>query len=263
MKARKMVLLAVILTGTISAQTTASGKASTTGPCSPATSGSHNQFFIKCVIAGPERKQVVALLNTVLASKIDIELLMKKVNEMSKDNGTLLSYGSPTHGELLPGNEPDPPLPDGCTHPPGGYTIFMGDSVAWTHALPLVAFQAGQRDFVSLEPLDKGIAVTATTTAPDGKIIAQIKQNQFVVNSNNTLDRSVSKDNTTLQVIDEYGQKALSIAFLNPHSIRILGRFSSSRGQVIIGDHSTVSTGGGSTFSGTCAINNGVGLQFQ
>lgn len=64
-------------------QTSATGPAKTTGPCSPAVPGSHNTFNIRC--SGVDSAQISELhkvLNKILANQIDTNAVMTKLNEI-------------------------------------------------------------------------------------------------------------------------------------------------------------------------------------
>lgn len=237
--------LLIVLSQPVTCQ---SGPAHTTGPCSPAITGSGNTIIIKtCGMTEQERRDLRTLLKLILAKEVQSSSVLE----------TIKSYSSPTHGELLPGNDPDPEISADCHPPAEAFKIYLGDSVAWKSSLPLRAIEVGDKDFVELTPKGAGISVDATTTAPDGKIVVNIRDNVFVANPNNTLDRTLSSDNTTLEVTDEYGNRALSIKFLNPRAIKIMGRFSGHGNQIIVNEKDILS--GTISLSGMCVGNNGKG----
>jgi len=71
---------------------TTTGKATTSGPCSPAVSGNNNQFTIKCPGINEEKgKRMLEILNKILANELDPEQVMAKLDEILKAVGT----GSP------------------------------------------------------------------------------------------------------------------------------------------------------------------------
>jgi hypothetical protein len=65
-------------------QTSATGKAATSGSCSPANTGSNNTFIIKCGIGQKQGQQMLDILNKILANKIDSEQVMAKLDEILK-----------------------------------------------------------------------------------------------------------------------------------------------------------------------------------
>jgi hypothetical protein len=67
------------------------GNAKTTGDCSPAVTGSNNSFhFSNCGIGKEQGKQIIALLNQLLA-KHDVETVIKKLDELEKRNQSKLT----------------------------------------------------------------------------------------------------------------------------------------------------------------------------
>jgi hypothetical protein len=216
------------------------GSVKAQGPCSVANSGTVSKLIINCTVDPKQGKELTEILNQVLASRLDLAEVKGKLTEIAENSDKLLSFGSPTHGELLPGNEKTPS--SGCNFPTDGFRIFIGGTVVWSQFLPIDALKVGPKDYVSFAPKGDGIGVSAVTTEPDGKIIVKVADNNFIANANNTLERTVSKDHTRLDVTNEYGDTVLSVRFLNPHSIMVLGRFSAKYHPVIIGD-SQISTG--------------------
>jgi len=62
-------------------QTTSTGTAETQGPCSPAVTGSNNQFTIKCEgIPDKLGTQLVDLLNRVAKNQVDAQAIMAKLD---------------------------------------------------------------------------------------------------------------------------------------------------------------------------------------
>lgn len=67
-------------------QTTTTGKAETSGRCSPAVTGSNNQFRISCT--GMDKEQgwkMLALMNNILAKQLDPDAVMAKLDEIEKE----------------------------------------------------------------------------------------------------------------------------------------------------------------------------------
>jgi hypothetical protein len=63
---------------------TATGTAKTMGACSPATSGSNNQFIIHCDVNTVQGKEMVGILNKILANQLATDTVMAKLEEMAK-----------------------------------------------------------------------------------------------------------------------------------------------------------------------------------
>jgi hypothetical protein len=63
-------------------QTTAAGKAETSGRCSPAVTGSKNTFTIYCGIDKKQGQRMLDILNRILANRIDPDAVMAKLDEI-------------------------------------------------------------------------------------------------------------------------------------------------------------------------------------
>ena len=59
----------------------------------------------------------------------------------------------------------------------------------------------------------------------EGKLIARISKNELTVNESRIFRTHKERpDANTLDILNEYGQPALYIRYLNPHSVKFLGR---------------------------------------
>lgn len=65
-------------------QTPGTGKAETRGPCSPAVSGSNNQFTMNCKIDEQQGQKMLDILNKILANELDPDAVMAKLDEILK-----------------------------------------------------------------------------------------------------------------------------------------------------------------------------------
>lgn len=63
-------------------QTPATGQAQTKGPCSPAVSGHSNTFVIKCGIDKAQGREMLAIINKILANELDPNAVMAKLDEI-------------------------------------------------------------------------------------------------------------------------------------------------------------------------------------
>ena len=79
----RIVLAFLLCTMPLHAQT--SGVADTSGPCSPAVTGSNNQFKITCDgISEAQGKELVKILNRISKEQLDTKLVMEKLDEIQK-----------------------------------------------------------------------------------------------------------------------------------------------------------------------------------
>jgi hypothetical protein len=129
-------------------------------------------------------------------------------------------------GKLVPGNDPTPA--NNCPAPQAGEIVLMlgnegQHNAALVSQFPHVVLLSNSRGpIVSLERDGNLIAVLLDMRSDDGKIIARLDSNGWVVNRNNVL--SSNKDTHSLEVLDEYGSEVLLIRYLNPQAISIKGR---------------------------------------
>jgi hypothetical protein len=132
---------------------------------------------------------------------------------------------------LYPASDPDPacstkfPLPDNAIALYlGNSRLVAGKKVSMWGALnpqdrriptPILIVEQGSRGRIALDLDIRG---------SDGKIIARIVRNYFVINPNNILTKS-RPDRSTLTVTDQEGSQVLNVRYLNQHGIHLLGKF--------------------------------------
>jgi len=79
---RYSLILSLLLAVPCLSQTTTTGGAETKGPCSPAVTGSNNNFAIECGIGKEQGHKMLAILNKILANQLDPEAVMTKLDEI-------------------------------------------------------------------------------------------------------------------------------------------------------------------------------------
>jgi hypothetical protein len=146
-------------------------------------------------------------------------------------------------GVLTPGTDQTPEN-DCRVSDPAGILIFLGDevraNVAIVDSFPSVVLglrgnfadvtgmslgtRAAYTPLVTLEKTPDGnIAVDLEIRQTDGKIIVRMNRDGFVVNRNGALRADVATDHHRLTVIDEFGQIALDVRYINPRALSIKG----------------------------------------
>jgi len=151
--------------------------------------------------------------------------LVNKDMELSRHEEQLADAQT---GILTPSNEPTPPIPCGSLSiPPDAITAVLeqGDlrGYAIFQSLPHVIVESRSHGPVlSVDRTEQGnISVVLDLRSNDGKIIARVNKNGYVINRNNTLE--IRKDQHSLDVIDLYGIDVLSLRYLNPKTLLIKG----------------------------------------
>jgi hypothetical protein len=131
-------------------------------------------------------------------------------------------------GILTPADEPTPPISCGRLVIPDGAMMAVLDQAgvhgyAIFQKLPHVIVES--RSHGPVISVDRatggGISIILDLRSNDGKIIARINKDGYVINRNNTLE--IRKDEHSLEVVDLYGQNALSLRYVNPKTLLIRG----------------------------------------
>jgi hypothetical protein len=126
---------------------------------------------------------------------------------------------------LLPGNEPDPPLPPSCPNiPPNALKAFLGDSLVYTTTAEAGIVKIKGIDLLDLRRTSSGIAILAKVFSEDGKVVAQIVDNRLYVNPGNFL-RIDNPDSHSFAVYDLHQREVLAVRYMNLQSVRVLGIF--------------------------------------
>jgi len=225
------------------AQDRPSGPATATGACNVVISGSGNAINIKtCGLTNEQNAEWRMAFKQILEKQVDPKVLVRLLNDIKSgisrienDIVVMNSYGSPVTGELIPANDPDPPVPPTCSMGRDAMKVYMGGSVAFAadeEQREFRAIAAGKNTLLTIKRRPQGILIDANFTADEGKTMTLINDNSFTVNANITLIRR-TPDKSTLEVIDQFGKQALWIRFLNPHSIKIIGTFPVGNGRTL------------------------------
>jgi hypothetical protein len=161
---------------------------------------------IKCSSLTPTQKKLIesipALLNKIISNQLDPNLLIKKIDEMEASVKEIHEQQEMS-GVLLPGNEPTPS--SSCRKVPSDVMmLFLGNSVVFNKGFPHAVLTVHGQTVLSMRKLDKGITVSAKVFSADGRIIAEIKDNEFFINPNNIFRREFP-DKSTLVVYDHLG----------------------------------------------------------
>ena len=132
------------------------------------------------------------------------------------------------NGVLVPGNDPDPPLPASCLRlgpvPADALRVYMGGNAGYSTADQVTVLAVRGVPVLSLHRLPGGIAVNAETYSEDGRMVAEITENRFSVNPDNFF-KLVRPDNHSLAVYDRENRDVLDVRYINSHSVRVLGTF--------------------------------------
>lgn len=180
-------------------------------------------------------------LHKVWTQDVDMIALLKRPSEGIPVKTSEPARIPETSGFLLPGSTR---LPEGRAQiPEGAIAIFLGNSLAYTTSFPHTVIEVGGVPVLVIDKSKEGIAIFAKLFSEDGRIVAELKDNQFYVNPNNYF-RIERPNDHALIVYDQRGQQALNVEFLNPFAIKLLGKFYFPHRQPIIIEEEWMSYGG-------------------
>src|SRR5713226_8562483 len=138
------------------------------------------------------------------------------------------------HGLLRPANRPMPPNPCGEI-PETALAIFLGRCAAYSSASPHTVISIRGDNVLSFRRVNDGIAVSARIFSSDGRIVAEIRDNEFFINPNNFFRRE-RPDDHSLTVFDQENNRVLDVFYLNSRAIRFSGIINHPAHRVVISD---------------------------
>ena len=197
----------------------------TKAPCSPIAPYNKGIINIQCKVeSGKDGKQLVEILNRIKESQLSLDSVLKEIGEMEANIKDIHDQQEMS-GLLLPANDPSPD--NVCDHgpfqiPSGMMFILLGNSASFTNRFPHSVIVVKGEPVLTLNQKGDQLAVSAKIFSADGKIVAEIIDNEFSINPNNYF-RKERPDKSTLVVYDQEGKKVLDVRFINPNTIRFLG----------------------------------------
>jgi hypothetical protein len=134
------------------------------------------------------------------------------------------AYEAELSGLLIPGKLPSPSREK--DPPQKGFRVYLGKNVCeLTKARDIAVLKRNGLDLIRLRILPEGVYVSATVIREDGRIVAEIVNNEYSINPNNYFQSPIRTDKSTITVRDKGGNVALKASYLNENSFEILGTF--------------------------------------
>ena len=119
--------------------------------------------------------------------------------------------------------------------PKGALKIFLGSSLGYTTKESQVVIRVAKENLLTIHRVDGSISVDAKIFGEDNKIIVEIENNKpFTDLQHKDYWRAERPDAQTLIIHDKYADKILSIKYLNPLAVRILGTFRYSGRELVV-----------------------------
>lgn len=130
-----------------------------------------------------------------------------------------------TSGFLVPGDEPTPP--NRCTNgpfplPKDAMLVILGNSASWGTSFPQTVIKIGNDRMLTMDEIAGQIKLSGKFFSSDGRIVAELKDNEFFINPNNYF-RKKRPDSHSLVVYDQQGVEVLNARFINSHTMKITG----------------------------------------
>lgn len=126
-------------------------------------------------------------------------------------------------GELVPSNDPSPPLPQNI--PKGTITLMLGDELRVLAAQSQnYIFSKKGEPFLSVGIKDGVMRVSASIFDSNNQNVVRIIDNEFQANPERAFNPR-QPDKHSLVVRDAKGVEVLNVRFLNSKAMRIVGRF--------------------------------------
>lgn len=211
----------------------------TTAPCSPIAPYNYGVIEIQCKVDSAKAgKQLVEILNRIKESQLDLDLVLRKIVEMEASVKEIQNEQE-LSGLLVPANDPTPE--NACGHAQllnGALLMILGNSASLNPWFPHVVIRAKGQDILTLNKKNNEIAVGVRIFGRDGRIVAEIRDNEFFINPNNYF-RKERPDKSTLIVYDQEDKKVIDVRFLNPTTVRFLGvlNYPNSMGPLVISEN--------------------------
>jgi hypothetical protein len=150
--------------------------------------------------------------------------LQSDITKIKQINEELEKRIRPLSGVLTPDNKPTPKTPNGVLIPTDAIALFFGNSFAYTNSFPHTIIEVGTEPLIVINKQGNIITLTAKLFSEDGKVVAELKENQFNINPNNYF-RLERPNAHTLVIYDQKGNESLNVNFINPKVIKLTGRF--------------------------------------
>jgi hypothetical protein len=145
----------------------------------------------------------------------------KAQEEITKQEEALRQELKQLKGRLYPANEPMPSHRCGPIEP-NDLVIFIGSHTFITHRFPQTILKIkGQKVLVVDKGADGSIIISLDVLSRDGRIIATLRDGEFIINPQNYLDAIPRKDRSSLTVTDQNGIQVLDVRYINDQAMKI------------------------------------------
>jgi len=124
-------------------------------------------------------------------------------------------------GKLYPANDPMPNHRCGPIEP-NDLVIFIGSNTFIAHKFPQTILEIKGKKILAVDKgVDGSVVVSLDVLSRDGRIIARLRDGEFIINPQNYLDAIPRKDRSSLTVTDQNGTQVLDMRYINSQAIKI------------------------------------------
>jgi hypothetical protein len=124
-------------------------------------------------------------------------------------------------GVLIPANDP---TPMDAQAPTNAITLVLGNTVNEVFWFPHTVLIYKGKPMLTISKTPKGAAISGEFFGDNEDVVAVLENNRFTINRLNYFTKE-RPDRSTLIVRDQKNIEVLNVRFMNPHTIKLLGRF--------------------------------------
>lgn len=112
--------------------------------------------------------------------------------------------------------------------PDDKFLLILGDFLAWKADLPMIVLMQREEPLITLNKEPRGMSLSARFFNADGKIVAEIDRNEIHTNPANFW--RLTKSAHRLTIFNDEAKVVADVEYLNPRTVKILGRFFARNG---------------------------------
>jgi hypothetical protein len=123
------------------------------------------------------------------------------------------------HGRLVPANDPE--TPNLCNLVDDELGLYFGNMQVKASRFPLTLIKTANKPTVVIDrKRDNSLNLSLDVRSTDGRIIARLEGNVFLINQNNYLSMR-RRDRSSLSVTDQHGTEVLYARYLNKRTFKL------------------------------------------
>jgi hypothetical protein len=158
-------------------------------------------------------------------------------------------------GVITPSNEPNIQSNSHCVIPANVAKLYLGSNVFyWEHAQKSIAVLFYGQNLITINIKPEGLSINATIYREDGRLVAQITDNKFVINPNQYFQLR-SRDQHELRVEGKDSTLLLYVRYLNEKTFLFEGILAVPGKRALTVTQNYISDDQNDHFSNNCYLN--------